>query len=400
MKNYRQPLLTILIIFATAYILTIVGCAPASGGADLAIPTDSSNPTNGANASAPIKPIELSKLRECSGAEFKTLQDWSFALEDANAALQKANAKYDEKIGSTSLVAIKKCDALQSYHTNEPCKRTANLPTGVSVKGYDAFRIKERCAAVDNYLTKFNKRPVLAQPAKPTPSPEPPVMPVNPIPPAPTTPLQGNLPQCTAEEFAVLKTWRTALDIANKNIAAMNSTLVFNQNAINAATTATQQCEKLIVYHQSNSCAREKEYTGQSMRDQCKIARSYYYDFAQRKDSLISTNARLYFDTSVIANKSFRSGFGENSVYGNCMISNETQSAIAYTGQAVLVKEARVYTNNAIEDGRNMFVFKTEEGLKFECYGLEYSSILTSKTEVVRLLSNKQTKIPLRYELN
>ncbi len=383
----------------------MVGCAPSGGGLDLTTPTSPASTTlpDTVNPKTAVKQIEISKMRECTANEFKTVQDWVNALDDANEALQKASAKYDDKIGTVAISAIKKCDAVQAYHLNEPCKRTSNLPTGLSVKGYDAFRIKDRCSTVDKYLTKFGKRPAAVQAVKPTPAPSAPVTSVEPsapIPPAPTTPLQGNLPQCSAEEFAVLKTWRTALGIANKNISAMNGVAVFNQNAINATTAATQQCEKLIAYHQQKPCAREKEYTGQSMRDQCKAARTYYYDFAQRKDSLISTNARLLFDTSVIANKPFRTGFGENSVYGNCMISNDSADTISYSGQAVLVKEARVYTNNDVEDGRNMFVFKTEDGLKFECYGLEYSSILTSKTEVVRLLSNKQTKVPLKYELN
>ncbi|MBC7420868.1 MAG: hypothetical protein H7328_09075 [Bdellovibrio sp.] len=406
MKNYRQPLLTIIIIFATAYILTIVGCAKAGGGSDLSAPAAATPTPNSTSATKDAdKPIDLKMMRECSANEFQNLQAWSNAIDDSNEAINKVIGKLDEVTTKLAIIAIKKCDSVVEYHTALPCKRTSVLPVGTTVKGYDAFRLQARCTITEKYLVKYNKRPAPAQASQPKPPfapkvPVTPSQPAEPIPQQPDAPAQGSYRQCSTDEFVTLKTWRTSLDIANKNISAMNGNLVFNQNAINAATSATQLCEKLIAYHQSQPCQREKAYTGQAMRDQCKAARTYFYDFAQRKDSLIAANARLYFDTAVIANKSFRTGLGENSVYGNCSVSNETADTITYTGQPALVKEARVYTNNDVENGRNMFVFKTEEGLKFECYGLEYSSILTSKTEVVRLLGNKETKISLRYELN
>jgi hypothetical protein len=397
MSNYRQPLLTILVIFATAYVLTILGCAKSAD-----------NKQNGAVQQPPvdaieakekdIKPVDEKSMRECTASEFTTLQTWSTALKASDEAIKSRSSHS----ASLALVALKQCNAVQSYHSTSPCKKTrpksvVEPKVIVTIGAYDASRINERCK-VTRAFAKTNKlQPSPAQPA-PTPTPTP----SQPVPKPPvvggTEPISG-LRQCSLDEFNKIKMWRTSLDLATKNISKLGSDLKYEPIAIDAAITATKNCEALIAYHQSKPCAKEKEYTSESIREQCKPARSYFYDFAQRMDSLITPNANLYFDTSVVANKTFRTGFGENSTYGNCLISNTSSQNITYTDAETLVKEARIYTGTE-ESAKNMFVFVTQEGLKFECYGLDYKSLKTSKTEVVRLMSEKQTQIPLRYELN
>ncbi len=408
MSHYKQPLLTILAIFATAYVLTIMGCTPSPAkNADVA----AEKPTGPIEGIEPrekeMKRIEERSMRECTTTEFTTLQGWSTVLKASDEAIKSDSADAPK----LALAALKQCEAVQSYHTTNPCKKTrpksvVEPKVIITIGAYDASRISERCKPTRTFAKANKLRPTPGTVTRPTPTPTnpKPVQPTTPVPPVvtqpePTVPASG-LPQCSSDEFNKIKTWRSALDLADKNIAKLNGQLKYEPIAIDAANSATKACEQLISYHQSKPCAREKEYTGENIRSQCQAARSYHYDFAQRLETLIMSNARLYFNTSVIANKTFRIGHGEHSAYGNCIISNVSQQNITYTGQETLVKEARVNSASDAEDARNMFVFVTEEGLKFECYGLDYKSLKTSKTEVVRLMAEKQTQIPLRYELN
>lgn len=205
--------------------------------------------------------------------------------------------------------------------------------------------------------------------------------------------------ECTADEFAKLNSWRAALDIANKNIAKLGgqSNWKYDAAAVDSSKTATVLCESLITYHQARPCKREKVYTAQSLREQCATARTYNYNFAQRTESLIVSGARLYLNTSIFADRTegFKPG-PANLSHGQCVITNLAASPIVYSGQKALVTEARVYTDPAYQ----MFVLQTQEGLKLECYGVNYSSLQTSLSEVVRLLGAKDTRLPLSYELN
>jgi hypothetical protein len=418
-RNYKQPLLTIFVIFAAAYILTILGCSP----------TSSSNSPAAAVPEAPVLPIpevqpeeevalqelDPKDLRECTADEFSVLVDWSLALLKADESLKSMGSKNSWKKNQTvvqqATVAIHKCDQVQFYHSLKPCKRTKTTreitrPDKVitTVNAYDAFRINKRCQNVDTYLTKFNLRPDPKQTEPKIDEPQQPLEPNNPdeqstdIDNSVDTPTDNlSLRQCSSDEFAKLNLWRASLDLANKNIAKLGSQSdwKYEPKAIDAATTATKNCEAAISYHQSQPCKREKSYTGQSLRDQCSTSRSYYYNFAQRTESLIVPNAKLYLNTSVIANRNFASG-PANLSFGQCVLTNLTDSSIQYAGQKTLVKEARVYTDVRYQ----MFVLVTQEGLKFECYGLDYSSAATSLSEVVRLLSAKESRLPLSYELN
>ncbi len=432
MNQFKQPLLTIFVIFATAYVLTIVGCTPPSAESRSApVPVGSNNsPTEHAVLTA----IPLSDLRECTQEEFSKLVRWSDSLASAVSSINdlgnSAKWKKDANVIKTATEVINQCDALTYYHSLKPCKKTtANIitPTKPTVKGYDAFRITERCDLPNQYLTKFNLRPdpnnIVKAPPVPVkppvvPTPQPPVTAPNEQPPVVIDPVPDNsingLRQCSVDEFEKIKTWKAALDQANKNIAKLGSQAnwKYESNAISSAATATKSCEALMNYHQANECQRKivddktktsqiKTYSREIIRDLCQSTRLYNYEFAQHAESLIVAGASLFFDASPLANQTIEAGSVDSRIGDQCLVSNLTASDVSYSpGQQVLLTAARVYPpQNSDNGGLQMFVFETEQGLKVECYGLDYPGVKTSKAEVERLLKQKNTDINLHYEL-
>jgi len=409
-KSYKQALMTVFVVFATAYVLTILGCSKSSDVSGKA-PAAQAQPTNPGELNGPteepLQPIDPRDMRECTADEFATLVSWSNDLAAAKDAVQASGGRRSENTVKLALIAIQKCDQVEFYHGQKPCKkitRVVTQPDNPTIRAYDAYRIDDRCKPVENYLKKFNLRP---DPRAVQPEPEP-TTPVNPPPsvdpiPAQPNPVQpvdpGNLVQCSADEFAKLNSWRAALDAANKNIAKLGgqSNWKYDSAAVDSSKSATALCESLITYHQARPCKREKVYTAQSLREQCATARTYNYNFAQRTESLIVPGARLYLNTSIFADRTegFKPGPATLS-HGQCVITNLAASTLVYSGQKALVTEARVYTDPEYQ----MFVLQTQEGLKLECYGVNYSSLQTSLSEVIRLLAAKDTRLPLSYELN
>ena len=427
MNQFKQPLLTILVIFATAYVLTIVGCAPQSSDpVPVSISSDNTQPTI-------LQPIALSDLRECTKEEFSNLVRWSESLTAADASINAlgtpAKWKKDANVIKLATDAINKCDSATYYHSLKPCKKTTQniiTPTKPTMKGYDAYRINQRCDLPNQYLLKFNLRPdpnntVQPAPVKPpkVPAPKPDEEVQQPLPPVVTNPGSDNsssgIRQCSADEFDKIKMWRASLDQANKNISKLGSqsNWKYEANSIASAATATKSCEALISYYQNTECERKivddktktsqiKTYSKEIIRDQCQMARLYNYEFAQRAESLIVSNAKLYFDASPLANQTIAVGSVDFRIGEQCFVSNLTSNDVTYgSGQQVLLTAARVYPpQNSDNGGLQMFVFETEQGIKVECYGLDYPGVKTSKSEVVRLLKQKNTNISLRYELN
>lgn len=425
MKQFKQPLVTILIIFATAYMLSIVGCAPQSSD-PLARPTGEVDGTD-AVSTADLQPIPLSQLRECTTAEFSNLVSWGKYLKAADAAINAqgdANLwKKNQAVVKISLTAINMCDEAQFYHELKPCKRTIRniiVPEKPTITGYDAARIQKRCELPNLYLNKFNLRPDPNINIEAVPGPTP-INPVDPIePPAvvavePNLPVSGGLRQCSTDEFSKLKLWKSALDQANKNIAKLGSQAnwKYESVAVESSASAAKSCESLMAYHQSNACERKivdektkstqlKIYNRENIRSQCETTRLYTYEYAQRSESLIVPNAKLLFDASSLANQLIAVGSVDVRIGEQCLVSNLTSNDVTYSaGQQVLLAAARVYPpQNSDNGGLQMFVFETEQGIKVECYGVEYPGVKTSKSEVVRLLRAKNTKLSLRYELN
>lgn len=417
MNRYKQPILTIMIIFATAYVLTLIGCAPA-GGSSPAVAPAVDQPSDPSGPSDQVGTVELvdvnvKDMRECTNDEFSKLVSWSNALAASNAAIEASGGKQKSDVVRLALAAINMCDEQQYYHTLKPCKKTKQTIISTEVKGYDGYKINKRCQATENYLKKFDLRPNVA--ANSPALPQVPSAPTNPSLP-PTSPINSGeisqLRDCSAEEFNGLKTFRTALEIANKNVDKLGamSTWKYDQNAVDSSKSATLACESVIKYHSSQPCKRvikndatnqleTKTYSGETLRQQCAKARTYNYEFLQQSSSLITQNANLYLDTSVVSNMTIEPGYSSNKTIGQCIVNNESATAITYQGQKALVKAARVYPDPTAE-GYQMFVLVTAEGLKLECYGLDYVSLKSSKSEVVRLLKAKNTNINLSYELN
>lgn len=408
MKSFKSALMTVFVVFAAAYLLTILGCAKStdiSGAAP--VPAADPNAPGTLEESQPeqLQPIDPADLRECTANEFAVLVDWSNDLAASNEAIQNSGGRRSEAVVKLALKAMEKCDKAQFYHSQKPCKKTTRLvtrPDHPTVRGYDAYTINQRCQATEKYLKKFNLRqpPQYSEPEPVDPGPQVDPIPVQPPqvqPPAHTG--TGQMGQCSADEFSKLNAWRALLDTANKNIARLGSSSnwKYDAAAVESSKKAAASCEALISYHQARPCQREKSYTGQSLREQCATARTYFYNYAQRTESLIVPNAKLYLNTSIFANRSegFRPG-PSNMSYGQCVITNMSSSTIAYAGQKALVTEARVFPQPEYQ----MFVLQTQEGLKLECYGLNYSSAATSLTEVMRLLAAKDTRLVLSYELN
>ncbi len=407
-KSFKQPLLTILVIFATAYFLTIVGCSPSSSTNNqqpAVTPSTPSTPTTpelsagDSNATeAVLKPIDPKDMRLCTNDEFSNLINWKNALNLSDDSIKEVSARKNDKTIKLALDAIKKCDQAEFYHSLKPCKKIRKVittPDKPEVKAYDAYRINQQCKFTENYLIGLKMRPdpKLAYPSEPA---EPAPIQPSPVPPANPPLAGGQYRQCTSAEFAQLNTWRSNLDSANKNIAKLGSisNWKYDTIAIDSASTATKSCETLIKYHTSQPCQREKTYTANSLKEQCKTARTYYYNFAQRSESLIVPTAQLYLNTEPLSQKIFSPGASANT-YGQCVITNQSNLDIQYSGQKTLVTEARVYT-----DQLQMFVLVTQEGLKLECYGMDFTSAATSLREVIKLLAAKNSSLEMQYELN
>lgn len=299
MKNYKQPLLTIFVIFAAAYVLTILGCSKSAGGA--------------------IGKTAASDLNTHSGAETVTSSaDDQTALPD-QGQLDQNNSSRNQQ--------------------------TQLDPVDVS-----------------------------------------------------------KLPLCTAAEFSKLLSWRKDLDSATANInkislpSSPNDDLVarwkYDTLAVQASQLSTKSCEEVIDYHKENPCKREKFYTEDYLKQQCFMARTYYYRFAQHTDSLIVKKATLVLKTDFLKNRIFEPGPSDLS-YGQCVLTNTTTSAIQFKDPKAVVTESQVLTG----PGEQMYTMLVQPGLKFECYGLVYTTVATSLSEVVRLLSAKDTVLPLSYEL-
>lgn len=401
-KSYKQTLMSIFVVFATAYVLTLLGCAKSTdvSGAPPAAPMAPGDGPEARDEEAELQPIDPKDMRECTSDEFQALVIWSDILGEAKQAIKDSGGRRSESVVKLATRAIQQCDQAELYHTQKPCKKTVRTvvdPDQVTLKGaYDAFNIDLRCKPVESYLKKFNLRP---DPNQTQPLPVDPVRPDEPAPiePDPSVDL-SQIGQCSSDEFSKLNAWRAALDKANANVAKLGnrSNWKFDAAAVDSSKAATIACENLISYHQARPCKREKTYTAQGLRELCTTVRTYYYRYAQRGESLIVANARLYLNTSIFEG---RAGFqpGPSSLsYGQCVITNTSSSLISYQGQKALVTEARVLTSPEYQ----MFVLQTQEGLKLECYGVDYASSATSLTEVMKLLKVKDTILDLSYELN
>lgn len=411
MKKTNYPLIAIIAIPTMAFTLFVVGCG-SSGNSEVA-----PNGKTVLNTTGRASPIEPQNLRECTNDEFSKLQKWSFALLDADNAIinqwgdnTQVWTKKAEVI-SLATKAINQCDTLEFYHELKPCKKTIKNIVSTTTKGYDAFTIHKRCERVTAYLSKFKLRPNPKDSSLDQESPAPQTVPTPTIP-AATAPSSvantSDLRECSSDEFSKLNQYKISLDRSNKAIAALGNIAnwKYDSAAITSATTTTKTCEALIQTFQNAGCKKivkdqmlgniVKTYTSENIKQECQTARSYYYDFTQRQEDLIMPNANLILDTKVFSNVSFSSGYSASS-YELCVVTNTSNNPIKYNGEKALVTQARVYPSGS--SNTQMFVMQTKEGLKLECYGLNYQGASTSLNEVRRLLKAKGLSLNLGYEL-
>lgn len=401
MKKFSKAVITMMVIFGTAYILAASGCADSGGndGKNLTAPVGENN--NGEDTV--LEPLKPEQVRECTDNEFVQLVSWRNAVDKANGEIDLAKGKQSQGAVQASLTAIKSCDSRFAYHKVEPCKKTKKTILNTQVKVYDAYTIKKDCAKVDGYLTKHNLRPqpgVTPAPLEPTPNPQP--LPVDPVTPPPVIDPgtgTGTLSVCSQDEFSRLSEWSQAQDRANKSIANLGNNWKYDDQAITNSALAVKQCESLMKYHAQRPCEKnikqdngstiKRQYTSESLGDRCKTSRVYFYEYVQNKTTLIFPNADLYVDLSHFTQQRFEAQ--SFVTLGSCVAENRTDSVIDYSGRKALVTETRGFE-------QKMLVLITAEGLKIDCYGLDIGDVF-SKTEIVRVLKAEGTDIRLDYRL-
>ena len=415
MKNMSRSVLTIIVIFGAAFLLAAAGCAASSNSGNppaLTAPVQTNGNTNTAEPdTAALQPHNPNELRECTDQEFAELSTWTDAVQQAKDLIMGMGPNSSRWIRNQGAVnsclgAISRCDNEFNYHLSEPCKRTRVTVVGTTVVVYDAFAIRAACSNIDSYLRKFDLRPDSNSGDHHNPGQPPPYQPIQPAPyqpqPAPNPGYNpGQFAACTMDEFTSLNQWSSQVDAANTNIQKLGATAnwKYDANAISSASSATNSCESLMQYHASKPCEKDvkqndgsmltKQYTHDSIAQRCQMARSYYYEFAQRTSTLNSNGADLYIDLSHFNQQRFDPGAFVT--FGNCVVQNKTAATIDYTGQKALVKDSRGFESK-------MMVLETNERLLIQCYGLDLNGAF-STNQIQQLLQSKGSDIRLQYQL-
>jgi hypothetical protein len=417
-KKISRPLLTITVIFGSAFLLAAMGCGTSKSTPKPALVPPAQAQTDGAeqNGAGPavnsvvreLSPAEIT--RECSTDEFSKLIAWRNLLNSANSAIDTAKDKKDVNAIRAAVDAVKACDSIVEEHASSPCRKTTKTvvdPTNPTVKYYDQARLLRDCKKSTDYLVKLNARPakqtepvVVAPSPNPQPNPQQPPVVSEPIPNTP--PSSGNLRQCTAEEFQKLSDYSTAQAKADNSIKSLGAMAnwQYEANAISSAALATKAVEALIKYHSQNPCQKlilqtdgskqMKDYTADSLRARSFLARTYFYEFVQNTTTLIFPNADLYLDFSVLSPKVYAAGV-KDQVSGNCLVENNTEKTIDYSNGQAKIVDTRGFEAKQI-------VMQTAEGLLISCYGLNVDGPF-SKRQIVKVLKEEQSDIRLTYRL-
>jgi hypothetical protein len=419
MKKINRPVLTMAVMFGSAFLLAAMGCGSSkSTAASPAGPTGTVQDTgSGTDSNPPVivipKEIPAAQItRECNDNEFSKLVAWRKLLDSANTAVDTVKSKKDPQAIQVAVAAVKACDAAMDHHKSEPCRKTKKTVVATEVKLYDEGRLYKDCKKSTDYLVRHNARPdknTAPVVNEPTSSNNPPVVvgPTSPqTPPDVITPDQGTqvgpFRQCSADEFSKLSEYsnqQTKADAAIKSLGSVSS-WTYNANAISTAALTVKSVEALIKYHTVNPCQKvvtqtdaskvTKEYTGSTLRARSQVTRTYFYEFVQNTKTLIFPNADLYLDFSPLNHKVFPAGFRDQ-VSGNCLVENRTDSEINYSNRQALIKDTRGFSEK-------MLVMETAEGLLVQCYGLNIDGPF-SKRQIVKVLKEEDSDIRLTYKL-
>jgi hypothetical protein len=419
MRKLNRPVLTICIIFGSAFLLAAMGCGPSSSSKSTpaaGIVDQNQNTGGGAQVTEPlVQELPPSQItRECSASEFSQLIAWRNLLNSANAAVDAVKGKKDNATIQSAIAAVQSCDSEIEHHKSQPCRKTTVTRVSTEIKYYDQARIAKDCKKSTDYLVKYNARPIKnTDPIVVTPS-EPPtdssgsgggaIEPQNPNN-GGAVQTSGPYRQCSGDEFAKLTEYsamQSKADASIKNLGGISnqSSWIYDSNAISNSALTVKSCENLIKYHSVNPCQRSilqpdgskltKEYTGESLRARCQTARTYFYEFVQNTKTLIFPNAELYLDFSPLSPKIFEPGF-KNQVSGNCLVENRTENTIDYSNHQALIVDTRGFEEK-------MLIMETAEGLLVQCYGLNVDGPF-SKRQIVKVLKEEQSDIRLTYKL-
>lgn len=389
------------ILIGTMVAVLVTSCAPGSSKSGAPKDDVQTLPAEGY-----VETKEADIKRECSKDEAAMLNSLESALKASDKSIDQAKNKKEDKAIESATDAIIGCDTVIA-NLVDACfavKKTVVNPKG-TVTYYDQYRVDQKCQKSENYLVANNARPaknsqppvVTQPPTKPPVSGNPPVKPpVNPpVKPPVVTP--GTSRQCSDNEFTKLSEGLGQLDAANKNIAKLGATAnwKYDSSAISTAALATKSCESLIAYHDQQSCERTvngnvRQYSGNSLRERCVVARTYFYEFVQNSKTLNFKNADLFLNISSFQTKTFEADYIDE-VQG-CRVENISGQDINYSGKdLVLVKDSRGFETK-------MMVLETAEGLLVQCYGLKIDGPF-SKRELVKVLKEAGTNMPLVYKL-
>ncbi len=412
MQKINSPALTIIAIFGSAFVLAAMGCGASSSTkssptAEISTTDKSKTPPTSLQTVKELTPAQIT--RDCSEAEFTKLKAWRSLLNESNIAIDNLKGKKDPSTIESAIAAVKACDAVIEHHAVQPCRKVLVTET----KYYDQSRLLKDCKKSTDYLVKYDVRPVkntgsvVSQPAEPKPNtgggtaPAPQKPPVHHPPDAGAVISAGEFKQCTTDEFAKLVEYSSAqskADVSIKNLGPI-ANWKYDANAISNAAITTKSCENLIKYHTQNPCQKTvvqtdgskqiKQYTADSLKARCQMARTYFYEYVQNTTTLIFPNAELYLDFSPLSPKIFEPGF-KDQVSGNCVVENNTAGVIDYSNQQALIVDTRFHTAQV--------VFETAEGLTISCYGLNIDGPF-SKRQIVKVLKEEQSDIRLSYKL-
>lgn len=155
-------------IFATAYVLTLIGCTSSSSGgkgveltptpapAPSTVTGDGSGTTDN---NGQLVEVDPATMPECTADELNQLDSLSNSLEAADAAISAAAGQKDDTAVQLASEAKSKCEQEQKYYTAKPCKKLnrniVNPDDTTLDEAYDGARIHKRCEVVVSYADQY-----------------------------------------------------------------------------------------------------------------------------------------------------------------------------------------------------------------------------------------------------
>lgn len=164
MSKVSKSLVTIAIIFGTAFILAAVGCSDSSKTVN---PNAGGSPGGDQNGLLPnpdqSKLPADSELPLCNSEEFSALSEWSTQLGLADKSISKMGDnmslwKYDANAIGFATQASQSCEKLTQYHSAKPCQRNIKQNDGSTLnRVYNSQTLAKRCEKSRTYFYEFQQ---------------------------------------------------------------------------------------------------------------------------------------------------------------------------------------------------------------------------------------------------